>query len=292
MQVSRVKVHVYVEGRELDSYVYGRIAETVIVGWFGFRVTRADELRGNPSGGKNNLIRLFKSLRRRGKLVMDFKGQRSASIFFVDKDVDDKLRRLRRSPHLVYTSAYDLEGEVFRAGDLRDALAAVLSISPNRVGMEFGMDDWRDVALVGWRPWAEYCLAARSAGLQIANYKAPSQLHDGNCRAMDPVKSASFFAAFSGACQPLGLNPVDLLDKAKRSVAADYRTTGGYGVFKGKWFSDVIRELAGASFPTETGRAAAGFRQRLASAMAQTVDATATWSARHRAALETAMTLV
>jgi hypothetical protein len=53
---------------------------------------------GAAGADKSHVLKTFDSLRRRKLLVMDFKGQRKASIFFVDKDVDDLRRTIKRSP--------------------------------------------------------------------------------------------------------------------------------------------------------------------------------------------------
>jgi hypothetical protein len=82
LEVSRAHLHVFVEGRDLDPYIYGRLCENVCGGAFGYRLQRADELPGAGGGGKAILLDLFRRLRRAHRLKHTFKGQTSVIVFF------------------------------------------------------------------------------------------------------------------------------------------------------------------------------------------------------------------
>jgi hypothetical protein len=95
-QISRVRLNLFVEGG-IDSYFYGQICQQVLPGRFEYQLWPSTVL-GAAGAGKSHVLKTFDSLRRRKLLVMDFKGQRKASIFFVDKDADDLRRTIKRSP--------------------------------------------------------------------------------------------------------------------------------------------------------------------------------------------------
>jgi len=277
MQVTRAKLHVFVEGRDLDSYVYGRICEAVMPGIFTHRITRADELSPASTGGKEVLLAHFKRFRRQNKLVIDFKGAKSATLFFLDKDLDDLSRRKKRSGHVVYTRSYDLEAEVFREGDLVDAVAALCSLSPTAVRHKFAPTDWRKQSLDAWRPWVEFCVLSKTnPALGLPSYGNVSLMHDSGDLALNPAKQARLATKLTTASVAAAVSLLALEDLAKRRVARSYAATGGYEVFKGKWFPETVVALAKTHFPIEAGRVTA-FKSHLASHVAQTLPMRAPW---------------
>src|SRR5579859_6899784 len=116
LQISRVALNVFVEG-DLDSYFYGQICQQELPGSFAYHIIRSDQLAALGQG-KTHLLKLFESMRRRGLLVLEFKGNKSAALFFVDKDVDNLRRKIKRSVHLTYTEYYEVENYVYKHGKL------------------------------------------------------------------------------------------------------------------------------------------------------------------------------
>ena len=277
MQVTRAKLHVFVEGRDLDSYVYGRICEEVMPGIFTHRITRADELSPAKTGGKQVLITHFQRFRRQNKLVIDFKGVKSATLFFLDKDLDDLSRRKKRSDHVVYTRSYDLEAEVFREGDLVDAVAALCSLSPTAVRHKFSAMDWRKQSLDAWRPWVEYCVLSKTnPALKLPSYGSVSLMHDSGDLTVNPTKKAQLSRKLATASAAASVPLTKLEALAKRRVSRSYDVSGGYEVFKGKWFPETILTIAKTHFPTEASRVT-GFKSHLTSHVAQTLPMRAPW---------------
>ena len=107
-------------------------------------------------------LEFYDFLRARKALVSTFKGKKTIIGFLVDKDIDDILRRKRRSPHVVYTKYYDVENHIFAAGDLREAAAS--SASLNRQSLSTVMPNsavWCKSKADIWRDWVKVCVLAK-----------------------------------------------------------------------------------------------------------------------------------
>ncbi len=280
--MSRARLHVFVEGRQLDAYVYGKLCARECAEPFGYRIIRADELPGAQSGGKTRLLDLFSVLRRSGNLREDFKGQRHAVLFFLDKDIDDIMRRCLRSPHLVYTRGYDLEGDIYRADDLPESLAATCSLDPSAVRAAMSTSDWRDRATDLWRAWVELCVASRLAGARgLANYGVASRVNIPMLAPADAVLVAQH-EQYIVACCPLAAEEFSsVMVRARRLVKKAYDNGHSHSVFKGKWFGDVIEQFAVEQFGAPCARVA-GFKERLVGHLAQSANYDAPWAARYR----------
>ena len=92
LQMSRAKLHIYIEGHSPDIYVYEKVAQSVCGNknnTWDFRIITPRELPQDFSGeGKTCLIKWFQYLRRR-KLLEIGLTRKSALVFTLDKDVDD-----------------------------------------------------------------------------------------------------------------------------------------------------------------------------------------------------------
>jgi hypothetical protein len=194
-------VHFFVEGRQLDCYVYGKLARAVC-GDIPYRISRADQIPGAGGGGKSVLLRLYDSLRRAGTLVDNFKGHAQAVIFLVDKDIDDLSRRQKRSPHVIYTPTYDLEAVVFHHGDLIDAVAATCSLDESIVTSSVGHGaTWLARAMSWWTAWLQLCCVAHLNNIRSgANFGAPSAVNPLYSSSADAALVASYGATLRAAC--------------------------------------------------------------------------------------------
>jgi hypothetical protein len=163
LQMSRIDVFVFVEGKS-DRYFYDRICETATAGTgLSHEVRTADEL-DLPSKGKAALLQFFCYLRRRRLLAHDFKGKKLCTVFFADKDVDDFLKRVKRSSHLVYTKYYHFENYLMRYTDLADVSAATASLDVNSMRNTLGdQERWRRRAADEWKDWVKLCITTIAA---------------------------------------------------------------------------------------------------------------------------------
>jgi hypothetical protein len=246
IQVSRTQTFLFVEGRDLDPDVYGRICGQVCRdSGKTYEIVVADRIIGD-GGGKGALIRFFEYLRDSGSLVDRSQTDAKLAMFYLDKDVDDIFQTLRASDHVVYTVHYCIENHMFAEGDLVSSLATAGSVDqgvirprvPNPVL-------WRSTSAVRWREWVALCILARKLSLRHpAGYSRSSSI---NVPA-DSATDAAGLAACVAQMEILsGLVPADFQRKlaaAYRLVDAIYRRAEHDLLFKGKWYwFFVLREL-------------------------------------------------
>jgi hypothetical protein len=103
-------------------------------------------------------------------------------LFFVDKDIDDILRTKVRSEHVVYSKGYELENDLFAAGDLETAAASPRRLTARWHGppLSPNTSDWRCAATEHWAAWVTMCLfGALLRSRAAATYRLASTIHTG-----------------------------------------------------------------------------------------------------------------
>lgn len=171
MQMSDFPLFVFVEGRDSDPYFYDRLCHSVCAPRrIKYQVVRANRLR---AGGKQALIAFHAYLQTVSSLIDGFKGKRTTSIFFLDKDLDDLMHRKLMSDHVVYTKFYDVENYLFVYGDLLGASCAASSQSHETLERVIGKPaEWRRDSALLWREWVVLCIFARKHDVRnCPNYK-------------------------------------------------------------------------------------------------------------------------
>lgn len=267
-QVSHARVVVLVEGREVDAYLYDKICLTVLTpNGTSYRIVRADEIvqMGN-SGGKEVLLGFFDYLKRTSALHV---AGCYTTLFCLDKDVDDLERRMRRSPHVLYTTMYDIENLLVGSADLKDCAAAALSVPVATCSHLSPANAWCLAVQSSWASWVTLRLCAKSFQVQRANYSSLSQV---NVPLHGPVS------------QPLVVQIIrDIAAKAAvpqqvamRRYAARFRWVNdlikqGHGdrVFKGKWYLDILASELAAM---RRGRNVGGLRSSLQALLMQSAN--------------------
>lgn len=244
MQMSRATLFVLIEGHK-DSFVYSKIADIECSGrGIDYHVATAEEI-SNGAGGKEALLAFFDYLRRKSSLIDKFEGKTTVSIFFLDKDIDDFLRRKRRCEHVVYTETYELENYLFMHGDLSEAAAASASLAIKLI--RDGISDcseWRRRAAENWKKWVILCFFARTNGLgSIPNYRlARSPINDG---AYGEVKKDEYRNHLSRLQRESGLAPDEFKSSFARlgqRVNRIYSSGQQDRVFKGKWYACFLAQ--------------------------------------------------
>src|SRR5205814_5122732 len=115
-------------------------------------VTAAELPEG--AGGKDALLKFHRFLKDAGKLISDLKGKKTAVVFFLDKDIDDLLRTIENSPHIIYTAQYDVEGHIFEKGDFVKSAAALAGLNESEVRAAIGDPSlWRELCAKRWMEW-------------------------------------------------------------------------------------------------------------------------------------------
>jgi hypothetical protein len=159
MQISNADLFVFVEGKS-DRFFYNKVCLEALRGrGLTYQIRLAQELPGQ-TGGKAELLRCFSYLRQRNALLEDFKGRRFATVFFLDKDIEDLARTTKNSIHLIYTQHYHLENYFFIHGDLIEATAVASTLNHDDVRRSpIGNNlTWREQAADNWRDWVKLCV--------------------------------------------------------------------------------------------------------------------------------------
>lgn len=103
MQMSRTKLFVFVEGKRNDPFFYGNICGKIFSNSnISYKIYTSKDIPGQ-SVEKLALCNFFKYLEQRSELLNEFKGMKTAAIFFLDKDIDDLLDTQIISDHVVYS---------------------------------------------------------------------------------------------------------------------------------------------------------------------------------------------
>jgi hypothetical protein len=279
MQMSQAVVFAFVEGQETDPYFFGQICTVVcnqrqIV----YQICRANEILSN-AGGKEALLVFYDFLRRRGTLRSNLGGKETVAVFFMDKDIDDIMRRCRRSRYVTYTRYYDVQNEIFLNGDLSQGCAAVASLDPALLASLLSdSHSWCKHAAQRWEEWVVLCIIANLKGIrQECNYRVQS-------RVQNPITGKVDAARLKGRIKEMaersGMAPTDFKafhTSVKRKVRRLYSSGRQDKVFKGKWYSalldeDIIRLMGRSAFDRQ------GFSARITSAVAATLRFTDSWA--------------
>lgn len=278
--MSRARLHVFVEGRELDGYVYGKVLQHECPRPFEYTLKRADEVPGSGGGGKKELKKLHDWLRRQGALVSNFKGHRFACVVMLDKDIDDILRTKKRSSHVIYTPTYDLEGHVYLHGNLRDAIAASCSLDAARVSVSDYGDArrWALSAAGKWKDWVYLCVATQVLDSRgVCNFGVPSRVNNGFTGAADRSAVVAHEAQViaKSRCDPSKV--ASRQASVQRMVDSRFATGRAPEAFKGKWFGDILAEEIEGKFPSEFKRVG-GFKSRVVGHLAQSLPSGGSWA--------------
>ena len=245
LQMSRCDLFAFVEGWS-DRYFYDRVCQFALRDTpFTFQVRTSAETSG-LGDGKEALLKFFLYLRRRKLLFSEFKGKKTAVIFFLDKDVDDYLRILKPSDHVVYTPYYSVENHYVRHSDLVDVVACAGALNLEAVEDIIGDEkEWTRRAADEWKDWMKLCLLTRIIGTNSpTNYGRTSQLNVGAYGGVIPgavVTATAEILAASGLPMP---DFARVLAKASRFVDQAFRHGHYDRLFKGKWYGVFVAEDA------------------------------------------------
>ncbi|MFE1264914.1 hypothetical protein ACFW5X_30910 [Streptomyces albogriseolus] len=252
MQMSRVPVFAFVEGVNVDGYVHGANCDRALspLG-IDYRVAPADELPG-AGGGKSRLKSYYSHLAEHGSLATDFKGKVTIVLFFMDKDVDERLGLLINSPHVLYTWFYDVENHVFHEGDVAGAVSSSCSLAPNWCRQEFGgRGSWQEVAARTWIEWVRLCFAAKSLRISgAANYGRPSAVNPTAHLAADASLVAEYSAKLKSDSQAADVSERQW-NEAFAVVDSEYANGYWDTVFKGKWYAHILFSQVIANCPNK-----------------------------------------
>jgi hypothetical protein len=278
LQIGTAQVVFITEGKT-DRYFYSKLFDQECRRHgLSCNVRIARELPGN-AGGKKALLKYFDYLRRQKSLCSTLGSKITAVIFLLDKDIDERRRRCRRSIHTIYTEGYDYENYIFANGDLVEAGAAAAGLDIMSVRPVVG-DTSRWIRRVAdeWRDWVKVCVFSLTRRIIIGgNYGVcPSPI---NHPPYGGVDHAALSARLQQLEQVSGLSSKSFRrswNSVSRMVDQLYSDGREHEVFKGKWFAWFLaHDLTQAA----AGRDAnlASLEKRLAHHVAMTVDYSGSW---------------
>jgi hypothetical protein len=242
--MSSASVFAFVEGG-LDRSFFDRLFGQ-ICGPRGLKhqVIAMKELPGE-TGGKPTLLSSFQVFRKQGRLMSVAFGKTMACIFLADKDADDYCRRKLRSPHLIYTPSYDLEGHLFTCGDLQRALADSCGITskqaqhliPNTIV-------WLANIAEMWKDWISLCLISQHRSANCGcTYDRVSAINVDPLAPADAEKLEHFKVALATELGITRFQFEKIYSMTYRRVEASVRNDEPMKYFKGKWLSFVIQKF-------------------------------------------------
>jgi len=279
MQMSQAVVFAFVEGKQSDPYFYGQICAVVCnQRQIAYQICKANEIPPR-AGGKKALLEFYDFLRKRKVLRTNLGGKDTVAVFFPDKDIDDIVRRCRRSRYVIYTQYYDVQNEIFLNGNLSQGCAAAASLDPARlVPLLSSSHSWCKKAAERWREWVVLCIIAALKGIsQQCNYGVLSMVQSPVNGMIDASKLARRKADME---RKSGMAPTDFAEfyaSVTKRVNRLYSSGHQDKVFKGKWYSilldeDIKRSMGRSEYDRH------GFSARVTSAVAATLRFTDIWA--------------
>jgi Protein of unknown function (DUF4435) len=267
------------EGR-IDRTFYGSLMRVILRSrpHITSTIRTAKELPGG-SGGKSTVLTYFDFIKRRRRLASVLGGKKSVVVFCLDKDLDDLTRKMRRSPHVIYTETFDVENYLFLNSNIAEAAAAATTVDAESIREALApIADWPKRAAERWKDWVAVCVFEitgryRSSG----NYGVcPSPIH----HASGALNRGHFAQRLALIENNSGLSPVKFnrrWQSVKRAVNRQFECGGADKVFKGKWYGWLLaRDLTVAC----AGRDAdcRDLEKRLTYHLCQSLDFGLSWS--------------
>lgn len=279
MQMSRAVLFAFVEGKECDSYIYGQICAGICnQRQIGYELCKANQIPPH-AGGKSALLTYHDFLRKRRALKTSLAGKDSIAVFFLDKDIDDLLGRLRRSRHTIYTRYYDVQNEIFLNGDLVRGCASAASLDPALLGpLLSDSRRWCAQAAQKWREWVVLCLVAYLKRIpHQCNYRMQSQVQCPKTGLVDLKKVTQLCAEMSLKSRLPAADFTAHHGSVSKRVAKMYSYGEQDRVFKGKWYAFLLDQDIGLLMgQAEYDRS--GFASRVTSAVAATLIFPSRWA--------------
>lgn len=243
MQISSAQVFAFVEGG-LDRSFAEKILGASGLRLNQFRVFAIKEVN-NGTGGKQAVLQYFRDFRRQGRLSGDAWGKKFVSIFFADKDADDFLGTRLRSPHLIYTPTYDVEGVLFHFCNVLKALAEACLITTSQASDLLGdARSWIVNIALNWADWITLCLISQKKKKNIGyTFDRPSCINPDPLKGPDEVK---LLQCKSQASHALGMHADDFesyYQSVRHRVISSIRSGGCLKYFKGKWLKSIFQVI-------------------------------------------------
>ncbi len=223
------------------------------------------------------LLSFFQYLKNKSALIDDFKGKKTAVIFYLDKDVDDILGIIYHSPHLVYTTYYDVYNHIIIEGKIPEAISAAASLDPQSIRTELSdCYTFRCQLAQQWKDWVKLCLFTAKKKVNCrANYRLTSKV---NNLANGSLNHTAYTKVISDLKSQLGLADEQFnraFNRISRLVDEIYSNDQQDRVFKGKWYCILFASYIKKRYSTADCN---GLDSRLPSNIALTLDFNQPWA--------------
>lgn len=242
LQVSRVPVAILVEGKHLDRYFYGKIAQLACDRHnVPHEIFLSQEVPGNKLG-KPRLLAFYRYLRRSNNFVSDFKGKRTVIVLFLDKDIDDLLRRKVRSEHVIYTRYYDVENHILRESNFPESIAAATGLHQAAVAPHFpNAQMWSSQAANLWKDWLTICIVAALRKVRSdCTFSVNSRINNPLFGPVDPARRTAKIAEVQAASGCTNAEFTQLLNRVTALVERHYNAGRHDLFFRGKWYHTIL----------------------------------------------------
>lgn len=278
LQMSKYQLFIFVEGKESDSFVYGKMSEIVCSESGILRQIRSAKELPTEAGGKMALLEFHQSMRKSKKLFSNLSGKKTAIAFIVDKDVDDLTKSKRKCGHLIYTKYYDIQNHIFKEGDFVSAVSAAASIDPNIIREHpVFSNKWCKKAAQRWEKWVALCLFSNKHKIQnVCNYRVCSKINNPINGIVDEIKYKEYHDEVIKNYAGTELEYETNFKLVESLVNKLYSDENHDVVFKGKWYpilleSDLRDEFGSRDFHLDR------FSQRINSTLSTTMNFSGKW---------------
>ena len=246
LQMSQTQVFYFVEGISSDLHIYDAVCRAGETGRIAsHRVWRSNRISG--SGGKAPMLAFYDYLRRSGRLHSQLGSRRTAVGFFMDKDIDDLRRSKRRSPHVIYTRSYDIEGHLYENCSIRAVVANCGDVTDAVAGRIVGQNRWCQTTAERWRPWLELCILSDRLHLSCGcGYGRPSAVNNPPYGPADQTEVTLMWSRVTQNARNHG-HTAGYIQAQREAVARvvqkRFNDERHGELFKGKWYSVVLAKL-------------------------------------------------
>jgi hypothetical protein len=281
IEMSRAAVVALVEGFIDRSFYSEVLANSTDTRDKTIEVRLAHEIHASLGSGKKALLSFHHKLRSAGKLIQGNATNGKVILIFLDKDIDDIKRSLKKCPHTIYTEHYSVENYLYLHGDLPTALVNGAYLDRQSVSTFPNNTLWTTQSATSWSNWIAFCLlSAKSSSMNLPNFGVKSLI---NTNTFGPCERARLTALLTSGSRRSGINISDiskLYRREEKRVSTMIRSNTFNKVFNGKWYhgffaEEARRVAAGRALPAD-------FEDRLESTLLSTLDFSGGWLAHLR----------
>jgi len=224
-----------------------------------------------------NFLSSPRMLKKKRRLFYSSPAGNKVTLFFLDKDVDDLRRTLRRCQHAIYTDYYSVENYMFRHGDVRNALRIGGCLSSAATETFKTSTQWTKAAAESWAEWIAFCLMTiKCKRLGLPNYSSKSLIHNQPYSSLDSNKKQTLIQSVANRTGKSVPDIEAMYEKELRRVKSALASDTFDSIFNGKWYfiflcHDIVRLAGGRPVP-------GGVEERLEGALMAHLDFSTSWT--------------